>query len=79
MPFREAHHVTGAIVKAAEKRGCDLADLPLDSLQAVEPRITGEVFEVLSVEKAVASRSSFGGTAPDKVRAAARAARERFL
>nr|MDJ0935675.1 argininosuccinate lyase [Kiloniellales bacterium] len=53
--------------------------LPLDSLQAVEPRITEEVFEVLSVEKAVASRSSFGGTAPDNVRAAARAARERFL
>ncbi len=79
LPFREAHHVTGAIVKAAEDRGCDLADLPLDSLQAVEPRITEEVFEVLSVEKAVASRSSFGGTAPDKVRAAARAARERFL
>ncbi len=79
LPFREAHHVTGAIVKAAEERGCDLANLPLESLRAVEPRITGEVFEVLSVEKAVASRRSFGGTAPDNVRAAARAARERFL
>jgi len=79
LPFREAHHVTGAIVKAAEERDCTLADLPLESLQAVEPRITGEVFEVLSVEKAVASRSSFGGTAPDEVRAAVRAARERFL
>lgn len=79
LPFREAHHATGAIVKLAEARGCDLAELPLDSLQAVEPRITGEVFEVLSVEKAVASRRSFGGTAPDNVRAAARTARERFL
>ena len=79
LPFREAHHATGAIVKAAETRGCDLADLPLADLQAVEPSITEAVFEVLSVEKAVASRTSFGGTAPDKVRGAVAAARERYL
>jgi argininosuccinate lyase len=79
MPFREAHHATGAAVRLAEERGCDLAALPLAELQSVEPRITAEVYSVLSVEKAVASRTSFGGTAPDNVRAAAAAARRRFL
>ena len=44
MPFRRAHHVTGRIVRLAEERGCDLADLPLDAMQAVEPGITGDVF-----------------------------------
>ena len=79
LPFREAHHVTGAIVMAAEMRGCGLAELPLTELQAVEPRITEAVYDVLSVEKAVASRTSFGGTAPERVRGAAAAARERYL
>ena len=79
LPFREAHHVTGAIVKAAEDQGCDLAELPLARLQEIEARITEAVYDVLSVERAVASRTSFGGTAPDNVRAAAIAARERFL
>ncbi|ACJ01442.1 argininosuccinate lyase [Rhodospirillum centenum] len=79
MPFREAHHVTGRIVKAAEERGCGLSDLPLEALQAVEPRITADIFPVLSVEASVASRTSPGGTAPDLVRRAAQAARERFL
>jgi argininosuccinate lyase len=69
MPFREAHHVTGRIVKAAEEAGCDLPDLPLAAMQAVEPRITAEVYTVLSVEASVASRVSEGGTAPDRVRA----------
>jgi argininosuccinate lyase len=79
LPFREAHHRTGAIVRRAEELGCDLAELPLAEMQAVEPRVNEQVFEVLSVERAVESRSSLGGTAPDRVRAAAAAARERFL
>jgi argininosuccinate lyase len=73
LPFREAHHVTGALVAAAEKKGCDLADLGLAEMQAVEPRITEEVFSVLSVESSVGSRTSYGGTAPDNVRREAQA------
>jgi argininosuccinate lyase len=79
LPFREAHHVTGRIVKLAEERGCGLEDLDLKAMQDVDPRITDEVFEVLSVEKSVASRTSFGGTAPENVKAAVAAAKERFL
>src|SRR3546814_12573196 len=67
MPFRRAHHVTGSIVKLAEERGCGLADLPLDAMQAIEPGITEDIFSVLSVENAVASRVSDGGTAPEQV------------
>ena len=79
MPFRRAHHVTGEIVKRAEARGCTLAELPLAELQAVEPAITPAVYEVLELERSVASRASFGGTAPARVRAAVNAARRRFL
>jgi len=79
MPFRQAHHVTGALVKAAEERQCDLAELPLDLMQSVEPAIDETVFQVLTVPYSVASRRSLGGTAPDNVRAAAAAARKRFL
>ena len=68
MPFREAHHVTGRIVAAAEKAGVDLDRLPLPVMQAIEPRIRMDVFKVLSVEHSVASRTSFGGTAPKNVR-----------
>ncbi len=68
LPFREAHHVTGAIVKRAEERSVDLDALDLLDMQAVEPRITADVFDVLSVEASVASRTSFGGTAPERVR-----------
>jgi argininosuccinate lyase len=68
MPFRDAHHVTGRIVAAAEQAAVDLDRLPLDAMQAIEPRITAAVFDVLSVEHSVASRTSFGGTAPDNVR-----------
>ncbi|MBM85702.1 MAG: argininosuccinate lyase [Rhodospirillaceae bacterium] len=78
MPFRIAHRVTGAVVKVAEDKGLRLEQLDLDDLQAIEPRITGEVYAVLDPARSVASRTSFGGTAPDNVRAAARAARERF-
>ena len=71
MPFRDAHHITGALVALAEKNGCDLAELALGDIQNVDARITDDVYSVLSVEKSVASRTSFGGTAPDNVRAAA--------
>ncbi|HEY2134691.1 MAG TPA: argininosuccinate lyase [Xanthobacteraceae bacterium] len=67
MPFRDAHHVTGRIVAAAEKRDVALEGLPLAAMQEIEPRITKEVFRVLSVERSVASRVSFGGTAPKNV------------
>ena len=73
MPFRDAHHVTGRIVRLAEERGLALEAVPLAEMQAIEPRITPEVFGVLSVENSVASRRSFGGTAPENVRAQARA------
>ena len=79
MPFRDAHHVTGQLVHLAERKGCDLAGLDLAEMQAVDARIDARVFDVLSVESAVASRRSFGGTAPEQVRAAAARARERFL
>jgi argininosuccinate lyase len=79
LPFRRAHQVTGAIVKAAEARGCSLADLPLAEMQTIEPAITGSVYDALAVDRSVASRSSFGGTAPDRVRAAIQTARERYL
>jgi len=78
LPFRDAHHVTGSLVRLAEQKGCTLDGLPLAAMQAVEPRITAAVFGVLSVEKSVASRTSFGGTAPDNVRRAAAAAREKL-
>jgi argininosuccinate lyase len=68
MPFRAAHHVTGRIVAAAEAQGLQLDRLPLAAMQAVEPAITDEVYSVLAVERSVASRRSFGGTAPDNVR-----------
>ncbi|MEX1306382.1 MAG: argininosuccinate lyase [Rhodovibrionaceae bacterium] len=79
LPFREAHRATGAIVARAEAAGCGLAELPLKEMQAVEPRIGESVYDVLSVESSVASRSSYGGTAPDRVRSAIAEARERYL
>jgi argininosuccinate lyase len=68
MPFREAHHVTGRIVAKAADAGLALHKLPLGDMQAIEPRITSEVMDVLSVEASVASRKSYGGTAPENVR-----------
>ncbi len=68
LPFREAHHITGAAVKRAEQIGCDLPDLPLAELQVLEPRITHDVYKVLTPQASVASRMSYGGTAPDQVR-----------
>lgn len=72
LPFRDAHHITGRIVALAEARGIDLAAIPLADMQAIEPRITDEIFGCLSVEASVASRTSYGGTAPDNVAAQAR-------
>jgi len=69
MPFREAHHVTGSLVAMAEQKGCDLPELTLDDMQSVCDKITGEVFGVLGVHNSVASRMSYGGTAPEQVRA----------
>jgi argininosuccinate lyase len=71
MPFRDAHHVTGRLVTLAEDKKMDLAGLTLAEMQAVEPRITQDVFGVLTVEASVHSRTSFGGTAPANVAAAA--------
>jgi argininosuccinate lyase len=68
LPFREAHHVTGALVKAAETRGIDLAELDLAAMRAVHPGIGEEVYEVLGIDRSVASRTSYGGTAPLRVR-----------
>jgi len=69
IPFREAHHITGSAVKLAESRGVALDELPLADLQAIDSRIDSRVFAALSVEASVAARCSYGGTAPDQVRA----------
>ncbi|MCZ4281649.1 argininosuccinate lyase [Kiloniella laminariae] len=79
LPFRDAHHVTGTIVKKAEDKKCDISELDLAEMQSVEPRITQEIFRFLTVEQSAQSRTSFGGTAPENVKAAAKAARERFI
>jgi argininosuccinate lyase len=72
LPFREAHHVTGRIVAEAAEAGVALEELPLKTMQAIEPRITKAVFGVLSVGNSVKSRSAYGGTAPSNVRAQAK-------
>jgi argininosuccinate lyase len=72
LPFREAHHVTGRIVAAAEERGVSLEKLALADMQGIEPRIVAEVYDVLGAKQSVKSRVSFGGTAPDNVRREAR-------
>jgi argininosuccinate lyase len=69
LPFREAHHATGSLVALAEKKGCDLQDLSLAELQSAHPAITQEVYSVLGIHNSVASRVSYGGTAPEQVRA----------
>ena len=69
VPFREAHHITGRAVAAAESAGTPLADLPIETLKAIDARIDERVYAVLTVDASVASRKSHGGTAPDQVRA----------
>jgi len=71
LPFRDAHHVTGALVALAEKKRCDLPDLSLTEMQSAHPAINQEVYSVLGVHNSVTSRQSYGGTAPDQVRAQA--------
>ena len=69
LPFREAHHVTGTLVALAEQKACDLPDLTLHEMQSAHPGINQEVYSVLGVQNSVRSRVSYGGTAPDQVRA----------
>lgn len=79
IPFRRAHHVTGAIVKLAEDKGVTLEALSLAEMQGVEERITDDIFDVLGVNNSVSSRTSYGGTSPSNVKEQAAAARKRFL
>ena len=79
MPFREAHHVSGRLVKLAETKGCRLAQLSLADLQSIESTFTEAARAVLDVETAVHARASFGGTAPTRVKEACAEARKRFL
>jgi argininosuccinate lyase len=68
VPFREAHHITGRAVKLAEERGCVLDELTIEDLKSIDDRIDNRVFDVLSVDASVRSRTSYGGTAPTRVR-----------
>ncbi|MDE0203387.1 MAG: argininosuccinate lyase [Rhodospirillaceae bacterium] len=79
VPFREAHAITGRIVRLADESGCDLKDLALVDLQAVEPRITADVVALLDPATAIARRTSEGGTAPSEVAKQIARARQRFL
>ena len=79
IPFRNAHHITGALVALADEKGCGLDDLSLEELQSVEPQLTGAVQAILSIDHAVAARTSYGGTAPDQERARIAEARAQFL
>jgi argininosuccinate lyase len=76
VPFREAHHITGRAVKLAEEQGVGLAELELGALQQIDARIDASVFDVLSVDASVRSRTSYGGTAPERVREQVARARE---
>lgn len=69
MPFRNAHHVTGSIVKMAEEKGLDLHELELSDMKKIEKKITAKIYDVLSVENSVASRTSVGGTSQKRVKA----------
>ena len=79
LPFREAHRITGEIVKEAEKRNISLEELPIEDMQKIDSSITHDALSVLSIENAVTSRASEGGTAPIKVKEAVLSARKRFL
>ena len=76
LPFRDAHEVVGQAVAHCVDAGCDLADLSLEALQGFDSSIQADIFDVLTLEGSVAARDHFGGTAPERVRAAAEAARE---
>ncbi len=79
VPFRQAHHIVGQVVQLAEQKLCRLDQLRHEELLGIDPRLTGEVFDILRPDRAAAARQSFGGTAPDRVREAIGEARKRFL
>jgi argininosuccinate lyase len=79
MPFREAHHVTGRIVRLAEQKECPLDKVPLKDMQAIEPRLTKEIFSILDPRRAAESRKSLGGTAPALVKMAVKEAKKRYI
>ena len=79
VPFREAHAITGRTVKLADEKGCELKDLALADLQAIEPRVTADVVALLDPARAIARRTSEGGTAPSEVAKQIARARQRFL
>ncbi|HYD15292.1 MAG TPA: lyase family protein, partial [Hyphomicrobium sp.] len=78
VPFREAHHITGRVVAAAEERGVRLVELELDTLRAIDGRIDERVYDVLTVDASIRSRTSYGGTAPQRVRERVEAAKRRL-
>ena len=79
LPFRQAHHITAKIVKVASAKNLTLSKLPLVEMQRIEPGITKEAYEYLSAAQSAASRTSFGGTAPARVKEAVKAARKKYL
>jgi argininosuccinate lyase len=79
IPFRQAHHITGCVVKLAEQKKCLLKELTLDDLKNIEPKITNDIYAVLEPSKSISSRRSYGGTAPQNVKTAISVARQRFL
>jgi len=79
LPFRQAHFITGELVQLADQKGCKLSELSIDDIRNVEQNITQTVFDVLTVECSVQSRTSYGGTAPSNVRAQIKQAKKRFL
>lgn len=79
IPFRDAHHITGKVVKLAETKGCKLHDISLKELTAIHPGFTQQVYSALTVESSVKSRTSFGGTAPANVKRAIKLARREYL
>ena len=79
IPFRQAHHITAKLVKVATDKKCLLSELSLNDMKEIEPKISKEVYDVLSIEQSVASRVSFGGTAPTKVKEAIKVAKKKYL
>ncbi|MCF4099412.1 argininosuccinate lyase [Maritalea mediterranea] len=78
VPFRDAHHITGSAVARAEEKGCELAGLTIEDFKEIDERIDARVFKVLTVEDSVKSRTSYGGTSPANVKAAAKIWRDRL-
>ena len=78
MPFRDAHHVSGSIVALADQKGCALEALTLEDMQAIAPELTHDILPILNIDNALNARKSFGGTAPDEVRARLQDAATRF-